>query len=294
MSKPKINILFPCDFFNHKEVDVDYKEEYDAAVRYGFTPLIFCDDDFRNGKPLVLSIAAEHETQVIYRGWMMTVELYTRLYEEMTRFGYRLINSSKEYEFCHYFPDWYHAISKYTPKSIIINKDLIDKIDTDGMKSLIVKDYVKSRKHEWNDACFVPDTADCENLSRVVKNFIERQGDNFVGAVVLREFIALRNCGEHPKSKMPISKEVRVFVFNKRAFCYVDYWQGKETVIEKEIEQLLSYCGNIESNFYTIDFAEKENGGWIIMEIGDGQVSGLQDYSADCFYESLSKEIMRK
>ena len=31
----------------------------------------------------------------------------------------------------------------------------------------------------------------------------------------------------------------------------------------------------LKSSFYTVDFAELENGEWIIIEVGDGQVSGL-------------------
>ncbi len=31
----------------------------------------------------------------------------------------------------------------------------------------------------------------------------------------------------------------------------------------------------LKSSFYTVDFAELDNGMWIIIEVGDGQVSGL-------------------
>ncbi|MET9532494.1 hypothetical protein ABZY02_18320 [Streptomyces sp. NPDC006649] len=40
----------------------------------------------------------------------------------------------------------------------------------------IVKDYVKSRKHEGEQACFIPDLADPAGLSRVVR----RLGCRFV------------------------------------------------------------------------------------------------------------------
>ena len=55
----------------------------------------------------------------------------------------------------------------------------------------IVKDYVKSRKHEWYDACFIKNISDIANTTRVIRNFVERQGDSLVGGIVLRKFMGL-------------------------------------------------------------------------------------------------------
>ena len=41
------------------------------------------------------------------------------------------------------------------------------------------------------------------------------------------------------------------------------------------ILKLTEIAKNIASNFFTIDIAEKEDGTWMILETGDGQVSGL-------------------
>lgn len=44
----------------------------------------------------------------------------------------------------------------------------------------------------------------------------------------------------------------------------------------------------IKSNFFTMDIAQKENGDWIMIELGDGQVAGLpDDLYADEFYSRL-------
>ena len=39
--------------------------------------------------------------------------------------------------------------------------------------------------------------------------------------------------------------------------------------------RLVERASRLESPFYTIDFGELEDGGWTILETGDGQVSGL-------------------
>lgn len=56
---------------------------------------------------------------------------------------------------------------------------------------------------------------------------------------------------------------------------------------EKEYKWIESIVARIRSSFVTIDLARKEDGTLIIMEIGDGQVSGLQDLKADTFYRCL-------
>ena len=46
----------------------------------------------------------------------------------------------------------------------------------------------------------------------------------------------------------------------------------------------------VRSNFVTIDIARKDDGGLMIMEFGDGQVSGLQQIEAKDFYQSFGQE----
>ena len=52
--------------------------------------------------------------------------------------------------------------------------------------------------------------------------------------------------------------------------------------------ELVEKYNNLNSKFYTVDYAELTDGSWIIIEAGDGSVSGLsdfQDYNA--FFRSL-------
>jgi hypothetical protein len=46
---------------------------------------------------------------------------------------------------------------------------------------------------------------------------------------------------------------------------------------------------DIPSRFFTVDVACLENGDWMIVELGDGQVAGLPDNSdLKQFYEALA------
>lgn len=53
-------------------------------------------------------------------------------------------------------------------------------------------------------------------------------------------------------------------------------------------KELLGRYKFLPSPFYTVDYAELVDGSWVIIEAGDGSVSGLsegQDYEA--FYRAL-------
>lgn len=55
----------------------------------------------------------------------------------------------------------------------------------------------------------------------------------------------------------------------------------------------LKIAERIESNYFTMDVAKKKDGGWIIMELGDGQVAGLPDNAdKDEFYSELKKNAL--
>ncbi|MFI7288680.1 ATP-grasp domain-containing protein [Streptomyces anulatus] len=45
---------------------------------------------------------------------------------------------------------------------------------------------MKSRKHEWYEACYVPELADAEQLASVVGRFVEPQGTFLSGGLVPR------------------------------------------------------------------------------------------------------------
>ncbi len=46
-----------------------------------------------------------------------------------------------------------------------------------------------------------------------------------------------------------------------------------------------------KANFYALDIAKKQDGGWMVVEINDGQMSGLGCNSADAFYSQLKRVI---
>ena len=287
-----INFIFCSHPLNKKNVDENYMEEY-QATGLDHACALFSYEDLVNGK---LSLYGEDiEGLTIYRGWMMPPHMYENLYNLLLEKGIQLINSPKEYAKYHLLPGWYSDFEGATPFSIWNeSRDIRAALElTEGLEgAFVVKDYVKSRKHEWHDACFIKDISDKEDTFRVINNFINRQGSNLEGGVVLRKFESLKSIGRHKDSGMPISEEYRIFVFRGEILISDNYLSKNEEVNISEDEYLWieSMASKIESNFMTIDLARKTDGKLIIMEMGDGQVSGLQQIDAYEFYGAFQNQ----
>jgi hypothetical protein len=286
-----ISFLFCCDYFDKSQPDEDYSDEYKCVREHDRDAYLFCLSTFLESGKLKIEKALR-PTLLIYRGWMLTIEQYTNLYNALLDKNFTLINTPEQYRNCHHLPLWYEKIKNNTAKSVwtlgIPNKQLLLQILSEyENKPLIVKDYDKSRKHEWLEACFIPNASNTEQALHIIDTFVSRQDSDLVGGIVLREFLSLKMLGNHKKSDMPIAKEIRIFCINHNPFAYIQYWSGEELNSFQEFHHLIELCNCLDSNFYTIDIAQKTDGEWIIIEVGDGQVSGLQNYDSLLFYNNL-------
>lgn len=163
-------------------------------------------------------------------------------------------------------------------------REILNAVRTFGDSSLIIKDFVSSQKHAWEDACFIPSGNDPIKATRIIATFVamQQEVDGIQGGIVLREFNKLRSIGMHPKSGMPISQEFRAFVLDGNVISLSKYWEYGDyaedappvSLIKKIATQITKSIG---SNFFTIDMAQKEDKKWICIEVGDGQVSSLPD-----------------
>lgn len=244
-----INFIFCNHPLYQRKVDEDYEVEYQEAGLHHSCAL-FSYEDMERGK---LSLFGEEISGLtIYRGWMMKPEMYSDFYTLLEQKGIYLINTPEEYERYHTLPGWYDDFADETAQSVWetegnVENALLKAKQLSG--SYIVKDYVKSRKHEWYDACFISNIADVANTASVIKNFVERQGDSLVGGIVLRKFENLKQIGFHERSGMPISEEYRVFVYAGKVLIMDNYWTEKEDVklSDSEISWIESIAKKIRS-----------------------------------------------
>lgn len=160
-------IIYCKQPFSKDEVDSDYLKEYHAATEKGieavlmdFEALVY---DNNLGRSLRSIPHYKKRVKAIYRGWMLKPKTYEILYNALLEKNISLINTPEEYRNCHYLPSSYKEIEGRTPKSVWFNIDqyinnldgILEKLRSFGDSPIIVKDYVKSRKHEWKDACYI-------------------------------------------------------------------------------------------------------------------------------------------
>jgi ATP-grasp domain, R2K clade family 3 len=232
----------------------------------------------------------------LYRGWMLTPSQYQQLHDGLSARGLRLINEPAQYRYAHWFPENYPDIEAFTPQSVCIPRAELDwnrlpeRLALFGDRPLIVKDWVKSRKHEWDEACFIPSAADGAAVERIARRFIALQGDDWVGGLVFRAFESFAPLGTHAQSGMPLTKEFRIFYIDGLPIFDAPYWEGGDYgTLRAPTAQLDAVAGRLRSRFFSLDVALRSDGVWRIVEMGDGQVSGLPDeVSAAPFYRGLA------
>ena len=231
---------------------------------------------------------------------MLKPNQYQQLYDGLLSKNIELTNSPNQYKFCHYLPESYDLIKDYTPKTTFkllngeFNLNEFEKeINTFGNNPIIIKDYVKSQKHYWKEAYFIPDASNTEQVISIVNKFIELQDVDFNEGLVFREFIDLEELTNHSASGMPLTKEFRVFIRNNKLLATYKYWdEGDYKDVEPVLERFEEVILKIDSKFFTMDIAKKKDGEWIIVELGDGQVAGLPDNAnKDEFYKNLKANV---
>lgn len=93
------------------------------------------------------------------------------------------------------------------------------------------------------------------------------RGDLFTNGIVIKEFLSLAKTDN-------ITNEYRAFYLYGNLITLSK--NSNQSTCAKQIPyDFIRSIPKLSSNFYTIDFAELEDGSWFVIETGDGQVSGL-------------------
>ncbi|WP_196893025.1 ATP-grasp domain-containing protein [Aureivirga marina] len=295
-------VLLFCDsVFDRKIIEPDYEKEQQIAKKYGFQTYLISHEELTDNhlKNALRFIPTLEEKEIgMFRGWMLTPNQYEKLYNRLLEKNIQLINSPKEYKHAHYLPESFELIKEKSPFSIWFSKEefkdfetIFERLKVFENEAVIIKDFVKSEKHAWKEACFIPNFSDKENVRQIVSKFIELRGNYLNEGLVFRKFEHLKFLKNHSKSNMPLTKEFRVFFYKNQIVQIAKYWDegiyGEENL---DFSSFIEIANRIESNFFSMDIAQKENGEWIIMEIGDGQVSGFPDNLDKVnFYKNIKK-----
>lgn len=275
-------ILFPSSFFSINNVDEDLQSEYEAVINTGlFDTVFFNYYKWDTESVIKLNSTPSVKRKAIMRGWMMKPEKYRDFYNKLLNKNVELVTHPDEYEQMHIFPHIYSMIEADTAKMQIYN--LNDKIDVEDIKKnfsrFMIKDFVKSVKGtefpKYFDHSITQDKFD-----EWMQVFYKYRGELLTGGICIKEFLDLKRYGKS-------TNEYRVVYVNNEVMT-IDRNSGQPDYTEVPPNALIEKYKNLPSCYYTVDYAELEDGTWKIIEAGDGSVSGLtESQDIEHYFRSL-------
>ena len=218
----------------------------------------------------------------------MNESLYEALHSGLLEMGYSPQVSPDAYSEAHYLPLAFKSLSPLTADSRWMDgrhEESAWRLFRDLGSDAIIKDWVKSAKHRWRDACFIPAGTTRERFGEIFQNFLATRGALFEKGIVFRRFHHLAQICEDMKGQ-PVHEEYRMFFFRGELLA-VTPAQGDEGPMA-QIDKWTSIARKFASPFVTIDVAREVSGGWLIIESGDAGVSGLPvSIDPEHFFKSL-------
>lgn len=215
---------------------------------------------------------------------------YKELEEDLKSQGSCLINTSRQYNFIADLGNYTDVLGELTPKTW----NHLDQVP-DSEFPIIVKGATSGKKFLWNSHMFA------KNRAKAIDVMCKLQDDGLVGeqSIYYRKFIPLKTylIGFHG---LPITKEFRVFVYNGKILSKGFYWSNYvedlpevpnvDDIPEEFLSKVIDTIGN-RAMFYAVDVAETADGGWIVVELNDGQMSGLSENDPEVLYSNLKKGL---
>jgi len=292
-----MKILFPNHPLKSRLLDPDYQAEFEAARNAGFECVLYSLEDLRAGDAaLATRFFAETSpnTEVIlHRGWMMSDSLYSELYSALIAKGYRPVTTPEQYVQSHYLPNAYPLLGGLTPESVWVEGKEVDgawnSYEHMGRPAAIVKDYVKSAKHRWNEACFIPAATEKIRFQEIIAAFLTARGHLFEKGIVIRRFHELVKVADDIRGQ-PVHEEYRLFMWDGYLLAATPaLWGDGPFARLAEWEAIARRFAN---RFISMDIARQQDGSWLIIEVGDGGVSGLpSSIDPGVFYRTLHAKV---
>lgn len=231
----------------------------------------------------------------IWVGYIPAAERYAAIYEAALTRNVRLVNTPDEYQTAMEFDRFYPLLNELTPESRIVTAP--DQVVTAAEQlgfPLFVKGAVKSNKEEGWSACVASTTSELTAITDSLFAWEQRSR----GRVVLRRLATLRTIATDYQS-FPLGREYRVFVYQNDVLAYGFYWdEYADTVnLKPDEEQIIRALATeaarrVGTPFVAVDIAQLEAGDWIVIEVGDGQFSGLSQVSVLELWSKLKDSVL--
>lgn len=214
----------------------------------------------------------------IWIGYMPTLPHYTAIYDGAAQVGIQLVNSPAQHQMAMEFDKFYPVIKELTPASAVA-ESVEGCVAAAGQLGfpLFVRGAVKSNKEQGWSACVATNESELLAIAEQLFARVRRSR----GKIILRQLVKIRPVGSD-YNDFPIGREYRIFLYRDQVLAYGFYWDDYTDVValNGEDEQIVLQLAVTASQklgvpFLTVDVAQLDSGEWIVIEVGDGQFSGL-------------------
>lgn len=266
-------------------------------------------------KPVILmrpSLAEENEEAIakrylpVYRqrseipsgslviGRYSVLPYYAELEADLNFHRSGLINTYRAHRWIADMREWYEDFQEITPKTWFRLEDVPS---TEG--PFVLKGATNSKKFSWNTHMFAKDKQEAIQVYGRLSN------DGLIGDqdIYIRKYVPLNKLGEGLNG-LPISEEYRFFFLYGKPIAGGFYWLSHlddlpplvtsrlscENVPKAFLERI-STCLGTNAAFVVVDVARTAEGGWIVVEINDGQMSGPSCVDPEYLYAQIRDNI---
>lgn len=213
---------------------------------------------------------------------------YRELEVDTSNVGGTLINSFQQHQMVSDIINWYDTIQDITPKTWFSIPEIPSSYDG----PFFVKGRINSRKQLWNTHAFAKNRADLMSVyfKLMEDSLIQHQG------VCIRKFETLVNFGINEITHCPVSKEFRIFILDGKILDIGYYWsEFSENSVKCDAPK--SFIDNVVKStkhlarFFVVDIAQKQNGDWVVIELGDAQMAGVSCCDVEKLYRNIKEAL---
>ncbi|RBP44560.1 uncharacterized protein DUF4343 [Roseimicrobium gellanilyticum] len=233
----------------------------------------------------------EQKTAAIWIGYIPLPSHYEAIHAAALAKNIRIINAPAEFRRAEEFDRFYPRLAEITARSAVA--DSIETCEAAAVQigyPVFVKGTIQSLKSKGVDACVAHDAAQLRDIAGRILQSYRRS----LGKVIVRELVSLRHSRTGPGG-FPLGREYRVFVLQGEVVGLGYYWEGDDELaaLHEDETRLISSLAceaarRVDVPYLTVDIGQRDNGDWLVIEVGDAQFSGLSQVSIHALWHRLA------
>lgn len=230
------------------------------------------------------------DTGDVVIGRYSVLPFYSEQEHDIKLAGAKLINTYQQHLYAADIGTWTLDLGELTPRTWHRLEDIPEK------GPFVIKGETNSRKDKWSTHMYAETKRDAIEVA------CRLMDDMMIGTqkLYIRQYIPLKKLMTG-LNDLPVSEEHRFFALNGQIICGAFYWSSYvDDLVEiprtSDVpgEFLKTILNKIGDNipFVVIDVARTESGEWIVVELNDGQMSGLSENDPERLYSGMRQVLM--